>query len=156
VATSTRTIHWYYDLAPKINQSAWEFLAKYELSSAQRYSDYRNGKDTSRANGLIPEIDGLRQKAYDLWQEAETTDAQVRQRDLDRERDEIKRLAHEELDLLNQSAALRLAAADKADSAKQLKLSDNNRQYLSLIAQHNRKKWGDCKDTSSASRGAAQ
>lgn len=32
--------HWYYDLAPKINQSAWEFLQKYELSADQKYDQY--------------------------------------------------------------------------------------------------------------------
>lgn len=32
--------HWYYDLAPKINQSAWEFLKKHELSADPRYEQY--------------------------------------------------------------------------------------------------------------------
>ncbi len=32
--------HWYYDLAPKINRSAWEFLKKYELSSDPIFKKY--------------------------------------------------------------------------------------------------------------------
>jgi poly(3-hydroxybutyrate) depolymerase len=32
--------HWYYDLAPKINASAWEFLKKHELSTDPRYEQY--------------------------------------------------------------------------------------------------------------------
>lgn len=32
--------HWYYDLAPKINQAAWEFLKKYELSEDPHYEQY--------------------------------------------------------------------------------------------------------------------
>jgi poly(3-hydroxybutyrate) depolymerase len=32
--------HWYYDLAPKINRSAWEFLQKYELGADQKYEQY--------------------------------------------------------------------------------------------------------------------
>ncbi len=32
--------HWYYDLAPKINQSAWEFLKKYSLAENPRYQRY--------------------------------------------------------------------------------------------------------------------
>ncbi len=32
--------HWYYDLAPRINRSAWEFLKKYELAEDQRYEQY--------------------------------------------------------------------------------------------------------------------
>ena len=33
--------HWYYDLAPKINQTAWEFLKTYELSREPRYEEYK-------------------------------------------------------------------------------------------------------------------
>jgi len=33
--------HWYYDLAPKINRSAWEFLKKTELAEDPRYERYR-------------------------------------------------------------------------------------------------------------------
>jgi predicted esterase len=32
--------HWYYDLAPKINSSAWELLKKHELAEDQRYEQY--------------------------------------------------------------------------------------------------------------------
>jgi dipeptidyl aminopeptidase/acylaminoacyl peptidase len=32
--------HWYYDLAPKINQKAWEFLKQHELSEDPRYEQY--------------------------------------------------------------------------------------------------------------------
>jgi poly(3-hydroxybutyrate) depolymerase len=33
--------HNYYDLAPKINRSAWDFLKKYELSAEPRYEQYQ-------------------------------------------------------------------------------------------------------------------
>lgn len=33
--------HWYYDLAPKINASAWEFLKKHQLSEDPQYEQYR-------------------------------------------------------------------------------------------------------------------
>ncbi len=33
--------HWYYDLAPKINSSAWEFLKKYELESDPVYRTFQ-------------------------------------------------------------------------------------------------------------------
>ena len=32
--------HWYYDLAPKINHSAWDFLQKHELGADQKYEQY--------------------------------------------------------------------------------------------------------------------
>jgi tetratricopeptide (TPR) repeat protein len=33
--------HWYYDLAPRLNQTAWEFLKTYELSGEPRYEEYK-------------------------------------------------------------------------------------------------------------------
>ena len=33
--------HWYYDKAPKFNQTAWEFLKKYELDSDPQYQKYK-------------------------------------------------------------------------------------------------------------------
>ena len=38
--------HWYYDLAPKINQTAWDFLKTHELPGEPRYEEY-----TFRAEG---------------------------------------------------------------------------------------------------------
>lgn len=33
--------HWYYDLAPKINEQAWNFLKKRELAEAPHYEQYQ-------------------------------------------------------------------------------------------------------------------
>jgi poly(3-hydroxybutyrate) depolymerase len=33
--------HWYYDQASKFNQTAWEFLKKYELEAEPRYQKYK-------------------------------------------------------------------------------------------------------------------
>jgi tetratricopeptide (TPR) repeat protein len=33
--------HWYYDLAPKINETAWEFLKTHELSSEPHFEEYK-------------------------------------------------------------------------------------------------------------------
>ena len=32
--------HWYYDKASKFNQTAWEFLKKYELDEDPKYQKY--------------------------------------------------------------------------------------------------------------------
>ena len=32
--------HWYYDLAPKINRTAWDYLKKYELESDPVYRKF--------------------------------------------------------------------------------------------------------------------
>jgi len=33
--------HWYYDKAPKFNQTAWDFLKQYELDAEPRYQKYK-------------------------------------------------------------------------------------------------------------------
>ena len=32
---------WYYDLAPKINRSAWEFLRKHQLAGDPQFKQYK-------------------------------------------------------------------------------------------------------------------
>jgi hypothetical protein len=32
--------HWYYDMAPKINRTAWDFLKKHELPADPKYRKY--------------------------------------------------------------------------------------------------------------------
>ena len=32
--------HWYYDLAPKINAEAWDFLKQQKLTEEPRYIQY--------------------------------------------------------------------------------------------------------------------
>lgn len=44
--------HWYYDLAPKINQVAWDFLKTYELSAEPHFEEYKfrpEGKTSKEA-----------------------------------------------------------------------------------------------------------
>ena len=36
--------HWYYDSAPEINRSAWDFLKKYELVGDPNYEKYQFGR----------------------------------------------------------------------------------------------------------------
>jgi predicted esterase len=129
--------HYYYDLAPKINESAWEFLKQYELSGEQRYAEIGSERDNANANDLIIEMNKLRQDAFDLSQQAEAVDKELVKKASGT--DDAKRLAHQELDLLTRSAETWSLAAAKADSAARLRLNDKNARYLLLVAQHNRK-----------------
>src|SRR5215813_701465 len=146
--------HWYYDLAPKINQSAWDFLKKYELSGEQRYVAVTTQGDASRVNTLIEEMNILKNNAFELNQQAQVIDAELMGKDFATERDETRRLAQKELELLNKSAALWLEAADKADTASRLKLDDRNTQYLSLIGRYLRKNAEVVKASSSKAEAA--
>jgi predicted esterase len=129
--------HYYYDLAPKINEGAWEFLKQHELSGEQRYAEIGTERDNASANDLILEMNTLRQNAFEISQQAEAVDKELAKKSPGS--DEAKRLAQQELDLLTKSAETWSRAAAKADSAARLRLNDKNARYLAMIAQHNRK-----------------
>jgi len=131
--------HWYYDLAPSINASAWEFLKKYELTSDPRYSPYVGTGVAASANKLIEEIDALGEKAQELIRRANEKEKEFEGKDFAKDRAQITRIAQEDIDLLAESATFWRAAAEKAETASQLGLGSKQKQYFSLVAQYDRK-----------------
>jgi poly(3-hydroxybutyrate) depolymerase len=131
--------HWYYDLAPKINQSAWEFLKQHELPTEQRYVEIGSEADNARANALLQEMNNLRTEAFNLSQQAEAIDKELVRKDISTQLADARLLAQRELDLLKKSSGLWSEAADKADSAAKLRLNAKNSRYVALVGRHNRK-----------------
>lgn len=128
--------HWYYDLAPKINEAVWEFLKRYELTANPRYSEFVEARNASDANKLIAEVNALQKQALDLVQQANSFEKQISGRDLARERAEIQRSAREEIEALSQAAALSRMASQQADRAAQMKIGERNRAYLAASARY--------------------
>ena len=131
--------HWYYDLAPSINASAWEFLKKYELTSDPRYSSYIGTGVAASANKLVEEINALGVKAQELIRRANEKEKEFEGKDFAKDRAQLTRIAQEDIDLLAESATFWRAAAEKAETASQLGLDARKKQYFSLVAQYDRK-----------------
>ena len=131
--------HWYYDLAPSINQNAWEFLKKYQLASEPRYSAFAAPGAVGSANELIQEINALGTKAQELIQRANEKEGELDGKDLVKDRRQITRIAQEHIELLTESIVLWRAAAEKAEAASQLGLRGKQKQYFTLIAQYDQK-----------------
>lgn len=131
--------HWYYDLAPKINQNAWDFLKRHELTEEPRYAEFARTEESGELNKVIEEINSLRTKASELTNGLNTKEQELRNKDFIRDRDTINRIAREQMVILTESARLFRAAADKADQAGKLKVDDKYKQYLSILVQHDRK-----------------
>lgn len=131
--------HWYYDLAPSINQQAWEFLKKHELTSEPRYSQYVQPGAAGSANKLIEEINSLGAKAQELIQQSNEKERELNVKDFIKERSQVSKIAQEQTDILTETAGLWRAAAEKAESAGQLGLPGKQKQYFKLIAQYNLK-----------------
>jgi len=131
--------HWYYDLAPSINQRAWEFLKKYELTSEPRYSQYLAPGPAGSANKLIEEINELGTKAQRLIQQSNEQELELNGKDFAKDRTQVRQIAQAEIDILTEAAGLWRAAAEKAASASQLGLPGKQKQYFDLIAQYDLK-----------------
>ena len=128
--------HWYYDLAPKINEAAWEFLKRYELTANPRYSEFVEASKVGDANKLIAEINALQKQTMDLVQQANSFEHQASGKDVSRERADLQRLASEEIEALSQAAAMVRTAAQKADQAAQMKVGERNRTFLAASARY--------------------
>lgn len=131
--------HWYYDLAPSINQSAWEFLKKHELSSEPRYSEYVAPGAAGDANKLIQEINTLRTRAQGVIEESNQKERELAGKDFAKDRTDVIKIAQAQIALFEEGASLWRAAADKAEAANRLGLPAKEKQYFNLIAQSNRK-----------------
>ena len=131
--------HWYYDVAPSINQSAWKFLRKYELTSEPRYSQYQAPGPTGSGNKLIDEINELGAKARQLIQQSNEKERELDGKDFARDRTQVRQIAQAEIDILTEAAGLWRAGAEKAASASRLGLPGKQKQYFDLIAQYNLK-----------------
>jgi len=137
--------HWYYDLAPRINEAAWQFLKKHSLSSDARYQAYTKltGEGAKKAvadiNATLAEINQLKTTIHDLIDQANARETTLNARDLLTDRAEINKAAREEIDLVSEAAALSRAAAAKAAQVDTSKLGDKYRKYFGLVARHNNK-----------------
>jgi predicted esterase len=131
--------HWYYDLAPDINQKAWDFLKKYELPSEPKYSILATRDAGSSANKYLQDINEISALARNLLRRGNEKEQEVAGKDFVNDRPQITRIAQEHIEILNESIALWRTAAEKANTAGQLRLSDKHKQYFNLIAQYNEK-----------------
>jgi predicted esterase len=138
--------HWYYDLAPSINQAAWEFLRKYELNAEPRYADFVEPGDAGDANKLIADNNRLSNHAQDVVSQTNDKDRELAAKDFNSDRPQVQKIAQDEATLLKTGAELYRQAADQARSASQLKIGEKNRKYLAAIEQYDRK-WAEVLDT---------
>lgn len=138
--------HWYYDLAPRINEGAWKFLKKYSLTTEPRFQDDAetavtsvSDKGVAELNRALEEINALKTKINALVTDVNAREAALNKKDFLSDRIEINKMAREEADLLKEAAAVSRSAADRASQVKPAKLESKYRRYLELLAQHSLK-----------------
>ena len=137
--------HWYYDLAPGINQSAWEFLKTHVLAADPRYSEYAAPGAAGDANKVIREINTQNTRVRELVDQYNEKERELSRKDFAADRPAVTKIAQTQIALLEEGARLFRSAAEKADAATQFKLPSKQKEYFGLIARYNLK-WADVID----------
>jgi poly(3-hydroxybutyrate) depolymerase len=128
--------HWYYDLAPKINEAAWQFLKQFELSNEPHYAEAVEAGNAADANKLINEINKSQPQLMEFVKQANLLETSIDGKDLARDRVELEKLATREIDLLTRAAAVAQSAANKSERVASMKIGEKNRAFFQVTAKY--------------------
>jgi predicted esterase len=126
--------HWYYDIAPQINKYAWSFLRDMVLSGDQKFLEYSTPAEVNDVNRLINEINSLIVRANVLQSGLNAKENELRNNDIERNREAIRKLAQQVEELGNECVAVWMETAGKVERAKSIRVDTRHRQYLLLLA----------------------
>jgi len=132
--------HWYYDLAPEINQDAWSFLKQNPLPAEPHYTQYNSNGISASASSSLTEINALRLEAKKVYTEVLALDPQTDNKDRVKDRAAIGEIVKNQIGLLDQCEKLLRKAAAIAENAGTMKLQSRQQQYFSLLAVANAKR----------------
>jgi len=132
--------HWYYDLAPEINEDAWSFLRQNTLASDPHHTQYNPNGISASASGSLNEINALRSEAKNLNIQVIALDTEIDNKIRLKDKAAIVEIAKKQIALLDECARLLRNAAAIAENASKMKLSSRQQEYFSLLAVANGKR----------------
>ncbi|MBV9926322.1 MAG: dienelactone hydrolase family protein [Acidobacteria bacterium] len=122
--------HWYYDLAPGINREAWEFLKGKALDADPKYTPFVGAADARDFNTAVVQINALRAKASELLRRFNESENELRAK----KGDAATAVLRAQVETAAAGAQAFRDAALASERAAALKVTENLRQYLSLVA----------------------
>jgi hypothetical protein len=132
--------HWYYDLAPEINEDAWSFLRQNTLASDPHHTQYNPNGISASASGSLNEINALRSEAKNLNIQVIALDTEIDNKIRLKDKVAIVEIAKKQIALLDECARLLRNAAAIAENGSKMKLSSRQQEYFSLLAVANGKR----------------
>ena len=132
--------HWYYDLAPQINQDAWSFLKPNTLIAEPHHTQYSPNGISASASSSLNEINALRLEAKRLNVQVLALEPETVNKDRVKDRAAIVEIVKSQIGLLDQCERLLRNAAAIAENVSKMKLPSEQQQYFSLIAVANGKR----------------
>ena len=127
--------HWYYDLAPEINQDAWSFLKQNTLTADPHHTQYNSNGISASASSSLSEINARWLDAKKLNAQVFTLEGEINSKDRVKDKASLVEIVRKQIGLLDECAKLLRDAAAIAENASKMKLSSRELQYFSLIAE---------------------
>ena len=132
--------HWYYDLAPEINRDVWAFLKQHSLSAEPKFTQYATPQNARQANEFITELNTIRGKVNELLKRLVEKEQLLNGKDFKNDREAIRALAKEEVELATQASSLEKDATQKAEQLSKSNLPDAAKEFFAQITKVEQKR----------------
>jgi predicted esterase len=132
--------HWYYDLAPDINRKAWAFLKQHSLSAEPKFTQYATTENAKQANAFIDELNTIRMKVNELLKQWLEKERNLNGKDFKTDREAIRAIAKDQVELATQAGLLEKEAAQKAEQLSKANLPDDVREFFVQITKVEQKR----------------
>ncbi len=126
--------HWYYDLAPDINRKAWAFLKQHSLNAEPEFTEYATTQNVKQANDFIAELNTIRTKVNELSKQFLDNDRILNSKDFKIDREAIRTIAKEQIELATQAGSLEREAAQKAEQLAKSNLTADLKELFAQVA----------------------
>jgi len=132
--------HWYYDLAPDINRNAWAFLKQHSLNAEPKFTEYATAQNVQQANGFINELNTIRSKVNELSKQFTDKERILTGKDFKIDREAIRAIAKEQVELATQAGLLEREAAQKAEQLGKSNLTADLREFFAQVSKVEQKR----------------
>ena len=132
--------HWYYDLAPDINRNAWAFLKQHSLNAEPKFTEYATAENVKQANAFINELNTIRTKVNELSKQFIDKERILTGKDFKIDREAIRAIAKEQVELATQAVSLEREAAQKAGQLGKSNLTADLKEFFALITKVEQKR----------------
>jgi len=132
--------HWYYDLAPDINRNAWAFLKQHSLNAEPKFTEYATVQNVQQANAFINELNTIRSKVNELSNQFTDKERILTGKDFKIDREAIRAIAKEQVELATQAALLERQAAQKAEQLGKSNLTADLKEFFAQVTKVEQKR----------------
>jgi predicted esterase len=132
--------HWYYDLAPGINRNAWAFLKQHSLGAEPKFTEYPSAENVKQANAFINELNAIRIKINDLTKQFVDKDRILSGKNFKIDREAIRTIAREQVELATEAGSLEREAAQKAEQLGKSNLTADLKELFAQVTKVEQKR----------------